>query len=674
MLWWTLRQLKSTDAKIRLRAVDKLRESRDPRAVQPLAAALKDETPGVREAAAKALGEIGDARAVEPLVAALKDEDNDVRQTAARSLGRLIGDTRAVEPLLAVLQSEAAWFRQAALEPLFAALKRERLDLQKLHVLRGVAIQNSWFTAAELAGVVAPFEKEFQELREEEKGIEEMDDWDNRDRARESIAKDIRRCTERAVESMSRGPSVVPLLVGAVKTRPSTPYMQWAVMEALIRIGSASVEALLPLLGDESDPARAAAQVLGTLRDPHAVEPLLAAMKHQDWRVREEVAKALGEIGDGRAAEPLGAALKDGDHMVRLAAVEALGQLGDPRAVQPLVAALKDEVKIVQHAAAKALGKIDDPRTVERLVAALKDTRWDVHRDVLKAAVEVLGKLGAPQGVDALVDVLYQMRLSDAGSMELLVAALSRQGVDVRRAAAWALGKIGDPRSVQPLVAALKDQSLDVRAAAAEALQVIDRDWHQSEAAREAVSELLLALKDERLDVRAAAAKALGEIGDPQTTEALLAALKDEYSVVRKAAAEALGKIGDPRAIGPLLELPAPPTLPADEADNERARAWVNELRLDDRRLRRTVAEALEKFEQAAMEPLLVGLKDERWWVRETAAWALGRIGDAPAIEPLAAALGDENWNVREAAAEALELIGGPEAGRAIATYRAQGR
>jgi HEAT repeat protein len=42
--------------------------------VEPLIAALKDENSDVRQAAAKALGKIGDPRAVEPLIAALSDE------------------------------------------------------------------------------------------------------------------------------------------------------------------------------------------------------------------------------------------------------------------------------------------------------------------------------------------------------------------------------------------------------------------------------------------------------------------------------------------------------------------------------------------------------------------------------------------------------------------------
>ena len=53
---------------------------------------------------------------------------------------------------------------------------------------------------------------------------------------------------------------------------------------------------------------------------------------------------------------------------VRQAATMALGELKDPRAVEPLIAALKDSDKNVRWEAANALGEIKDPRSVELLM------------------------------------------------------------------------------------------------------------------------------------------------------------------------------------------------------------------------------------------------------------------------------------------------------------------
>jgi len=82
-----------------------------------------------------------------------------------------------------------------------------------------------------------------------------------------------------------------------------------------------------------------AAEALGKIKDPSAVEPLIAALKDEDPGVRWDAANAPGEIGDTRAVEPLIAALKDLD--VREAAAVALAEIKDTRG--PLTAALKDK-------------------------------------------------------------------------------------------------------------------------------------------------------------------------------------------------------------------------------------------------------------------------------------------------------------------------------------------
>jgi hypothetical protein len=47
------------------------------------------------------------------------------------------------------------------------------------------------------------------------------------------------------------------------------------------------------------------AYVLGGLGDARAVEPLVAALKDRECKVREKAVWALGDLGDARAAEPL---------------------------------------------------------------------------------------------------------------------------------------------------------------------------------------------------------------------------------------------------------------------------------------------------------------------------------------------------------------------------------
>jgi HEAT repeat protein len=71
-----------------------------------------------------------------------------------------------------------------------------------------------------------------------------------------------------------------------------------------------------------------AAEALGRLGDPAAVEPLLAALSDEASVVRAWAARALGQLGDLQAFEPLLATLSDEDSFVRTWAAEALGRSG----------------------------------------------------------------------------------------------------------------------------------------------------------------------------------------------------------------------------------------------------------------------------------------------------------------------------------------------------------
>jgi HEAT repeat protein len=83
-------------------ASDALASIADPRAVDALISALRDENDVVRKDAAAALGTIADPRAVDVLLAALADPSGDVHAAAVSALGG-IGDPRSVEPLIAEL-------------------------------------------------------------------------------------------------------------------------------------------------------------------------------------------------------------------------------------------------------------------------------------------------------------------------------------------------------------------------------------------------------------------------------------------------------------------------------------------------------------------------------------------------------------------------------------------
>jgi HEAT repeat protein len=127
--------------------------------------------------------------------------------------------------------------------------------------------------------------------------------------------------------------------------------------------------------GNERD-RRAAANALVTIPDTRAVDPLIDALRADDWLVRTNAALALGEFQDSRPdselrriVEPLGAALQDPQPSVRAAAATALGRLRDPGSIDALVEALDDDNPAVGKTAALVLRGFDDERARAALAA-----------------------------------------------------------------------------------------------------------------------------------------------------------------------------------------------------------------------------------------------------------------------------------------------------------------
>jgi len=192
--------------------------------------------------------------------------------------------------------------------------------------------------------------------------------------------------------------------------------------------------------------------VLASLGKP-AVPQLIHELQSHDPLVRRQAAEALGEIKDPRAVDPLTTVLKDKDALIRRHAVKALGKIKDARAVSPLIGILNDhdEQSHVRMTAAEALGSIGERRAVEPLVSALKNSLWAVR----SSAAIALGTIRDPRAVVPLI------------------AALHDEDASVRGHVADALGAIKDPRAVGPLRSALEDPDRNVRKRAERALKEI---------------------------------------------------------------------------------------------------------------------------------------------------------------------------------------------------------
>ena len=92
--------LKNSSWQIRWYAASALGEMKEPRALEPLIAVLKDDKVGyVRAMAAWALGKIKDRRAVEPLIDGITDESNDVKKMAPLALKDITGQDFGKDPI-----------------------------------------------------------------------------------------------------------------------------------------------------------------------------------------------------------------------------------------------------------------------------------------------------------------------------------------------------------------------------------------------------------------------------------------------------------------------------------------------------------------------------------------------------------------------------------------------
>jgi HEAT repeat protein len=346
----------------------------------------------------------------------------------------------------------------------------------------------------------------------------------------------------------------------------------------------------------------------------------IAALRDEDWAIREEAALLLGRLKDSRAVHPLVSTLKDRDRSVREAAIAALTSIGEP-SVEAVGGCLADPDLSVQEAASAVLASIADDRVLEPLLRALASGDWIVRMHAAKA----LGRLKNPHSVPALIPLLQDK-----------VKA-------VREETSTALAAIGEA-AIPALVDALRDHEWLVRLHAVEALG--------KTRSRTAVQPLLAVLfNDADSAVREDAIRALGEIGDPEAVEFLFIAMRDP--ALRTLAVEALGRIGDRRAVPVLIDVVAGTNPP----DAPRAVAGCGDRWNEEVITQGAAVRALGAIGDEAALPALVAAL-EPTFTRAEASAALAKFGSKviPLLLPLLT--GSQDENLRYHVKETLALVG----------------
>lgn len=241
-----------------------------------------------------------------------------------------------------------------------------------------------------------------------------------------------------------------------------------------------TVESLLRLLHD-SDPVsrRTAAEALGKIGSPQAVDSLVVALGDQSHIVREAAVRSLGGVGplDLGTRVHLAGALIDPAESVRSAASQTLASLDLVQEPWPLARSqLAHADPEVRRVVIYAFESIDSPTAVSALV----DSLHDPDPQVRQAAVAVLGESGdsrvaelfreqlrAESSSNVRAEIVYRLQFFSEGEFEegLRFVTIHDESGQVRRWADHTLRGLREgrdsgsrPRPIPPAVPELSHQ------------------------------------------------------------------------------------------------------------------------------------------------------------------------------------------------------------------------
>ena len=476
----------------------------------------------IRRRAAMAIGRVGLPEGIQSLITALADTDPDVREMAAFALG-LLGDVVAAPALRAALADASPIVRGRAAEAL------GKIGLNQPQQIHAAALK-------EVADAIGRVAAEYARTPVVVSMPPDDDKWPAAPEA------EAFRLAVYALVRLRAYEQLAAVVLDASGRRVTT---WWPAAFALGRVEDKRAQpALLDMLkGPGKYSIAFAARGLGALKDPAAVEPLIALVNVPETPLEVVVSavRALQSIGDARAVAPLiKLAASTTDPNVRLLAVTALGTLRATEGLSIVQDFLTDPWPAMRSTALRAAAAIDAESFVLVLSGMEPDSQWTVRA----ALAEVLATL--PPEV-ALERVRSMLQDEDRRVVPAVLTALARL-------------KAPDAGSIA--IAQLKEPDFAVRATAARIVGEL-KPAGGVEALRDA---LTLAQGDAAIDARAAITSALAEYGGPTAIGTVKEALGDKDWALRVQAADLLAKLdpaGDYRAT--MRPAPGVPIAPYDD-------------------------------------------------------------------------------------------------------------
>ena len=525
----------------------------------------------------------------------------------------------------------------------------------------------------------------------------------------------VRRAAVKGI-SQRAAPEAIAALLSSVIENHHNPSLLNSALQVL---ASSDVDTLSPLLellkGPDPDLRMQAALALGEQRDVRGVPALIEALKDDNTNVQYHAIEALGKLKALDAVDPLAAIAESRDFFLAFPALDALAKIGDARVAPRIVLLLEHE--LLREPAVNLLGHLGDETVVAPLTTLLNTPTapTDLIADALASIsdrfeeqfregayiADLTGREISPTGVQNLLDALERPGQKNLRSIALVLGWLKRSGVDraltrlmgrddlrddiiealvrhgpatvdlliaqltaedleVRRSAVVALGRIADASATSALVNTLNDESLAIDAANALG-QIGDP---------EAADGLLNLIGNNDASIRQAAVSALNSLVVPSIAERVIPLLHDSDPNVRESAVKIVGYFGYPESTGDLLKLSRDPDetvrsaaiehLPYVE-DDRAFDVLFNAIKEETPKVRAAAARALGHMDAPeVVDHLIKALADEDVWVRYFSARALGRRRSEDSVAALETVLEKEKFNhVRIAALDSLGQIGG---------------
>ncbi|MBF0410301.1 MAG: HEAT repeat domain-containing protein [Candidatus Riflebacteria bacterium] len=410
------KSLLSSDEDIRFWSLRSLGEICEPSSFKPIVKLLKDKSWNIRKTASQVLAKFGEDALLE-LTNLATEGDSEVRYWVLQTLGQ-IGSKISLPLLFKALEDPSDSIRTAA---------------QKALGNYGISIFDDLITLLKTDNRkrLESIASTMHNLPEEQvipKLVQSLGKYDDHINfwLRRSIA---------GFPAQARKPVKLLLESKANEVRRQA-------LLTLAMIGQfADSEEILPHLKDEYWPARAAAaDALGALKNPVAVDELIIAIEDDDEDLALSAAKALGEIKDQKAVPALLSTLSRESWTLKFHIISILGKMKVRRAVPDLLKLIDEDTLDLKIPIIRAIGEIGHPESFKPLKERFnKESDSDARIEYL----ESFAKIGNPEVLPQFLEMIKPDKPWEE-----------------RRIAIKALGVMKSPDSKAALLELLRDNDM----------------------------------------------------------------------------------------------------------------------------------------------------------------------------------------------------------------------